>query len=234
MKRTAATRALILLTLWALLLALPQRARAQEDYRYDIGGGFGMTGYLGDANSANLWGNHSWDLQVCFRYLPNNRWAFKTNMYAGGLRGNSAQMENVLPEARNFKFTTTFYEFGELAEFNFFPYGMGKQYQKLKRWTPYIAAGFGFTVWSTDQKAHFSPVIPIGGGVKFKVNPRLNLGVEFLMKKTFSDKLDGNDLSDPYLIKSSFAKNTDWYSTLTFTVTYEFSKRCRACNYKER
>ena len=77
-------------------------------------------------------------------------------------------------------------------------------------------------------------MIPIGGGVKFKVNPRLNLGVEFLMNKTFSDKLDSNDLSDPYLIKSSFAKNTDWYSTLTFTVTYEFSKRCRACNYKER
>ena len=48
-----------------------------------------------------------------------------------------------------------------------------------------------------------------------------------------SDKLDGADLADPYGIKSSFAKNTDWYSTLTFTITYEFSKRCEVCHYKE-
>ena len=53
------------------------------------------------------------------------------------------------------------------------------------------------------------------------------------MKKVFSDRLDGDNLKDPLLIKSSFAKNTDWYSTLTFTVSYEFSKRCAACHYKE-
>ena len=28
-------------------------------------------------------------------------------------------------------------------------------------------------------------------------------------------------------------KNTDWISTMTFTISYEFSERCRACNYKE-
>ena len=53
------------------------------------------------------------------------------------------------------------------------------------------------------------------------------------MKKTFSDRLDGDHLKDPFMIKSSFAKNTDWYSTLTLTLTYEFSKRCAVCHYKE-
>ena len=175
------------LTAWVaalaiLLSALP--AEAQEDYRFDIGGGIGTTGYLGDANTANLYKNP--------------------------------------------------YEIGEQAEFNFFPYGIGEKYRKLKRWTPYIAAGLGFTLWSTDGKAHFGVNIPLGIGIKFKVNKRLNLGMEFLMKKVFSDKLDGDSLSDPYQIKSSFAKNTDWYSTLTFTISYEFSKRCAVCNYKER
>lgn len=216
----------------AICCSLP--APAQEDYRFDIGGGVGMTGYLGDANSANLWKNPSWDLEVLLRYLPNPRWAFKTNFYAGGLRGNTEQMENVLPDGQQFKFTTTFYEVGELAEFNFFSYGMGEQYRKLKRWTPYIAAGLGFTLWTVDGNAHFSVNIPLGGGIKYKLNERVNLGLEFLMKKTFSDKLDGEYLSDPYQIKSSFAKNTDWYSTLTFTISYEFSKRCAVCNYKER
>ena len=40
-------------------------------------------------------------------------------------------------------------------------------------------------------------------------------------------------LADPMGIKSSFMKNTDWYSTLTFTVSYEFSKRRAVCNYKD-
>ena len=53
------------------------------------------------------------------------------------------------------------------------------------------------------------------------------------MKKVFSDRLDGDNLVDPIGIKSSFAKNTDWYSTLTFTISYEFSKRCAQCHYKE-
>ena len=80
------------LTAWVaalaiLLSALP--AEAQEDYRFDIGGGIGMTGYLGDANTANLYKNPSWDIEVLLRYIANPRWAFKTNFYAGGLKGNS-------------------------------------------------------------------------------------------------------------------------------------------------
>lgn len=219
----------------AIFLVLgTQGVRAQEDYRYDMGGGIGMTGYLGDANSGNLMKNPSWDLEFLFRYMPNTRLALKSNLYVGALRGNSAQMTNVLPDAQTFKFNTTFVEAGELVEFNFFSYGMGEKYRKLKRWTPYIAAGLSFTLWSVDGNIHFTPVIPLGGGVKYKLNERLNLGLEFLMKKTFSDKLDGEMLADPYQIKSSFAKNTDWYSTLSFTISYEFSKRCAVCNYKER
>lgn len=230
---SAIRRLAIRLLATVALLTAPLSAYAQEDYRFDMGGGIGMTGYLGDANNANLLKNPSWDIEILFRYLPSPRWGIKTNFYAGGLKGNTEQMTNVLPDGQNFKFSTQFYELGELVEFNFFSYGMGEKYRKLKRWTPYIAAGLSFTLWTVDGNAHFAPVIPLGGGVKFKVNERLNLGVEFLMKKVFSDKLDGDNLSDPYLIKSSFAKNTDWYSTLTFTISYEFSKRCAACNYKE-
>lgn len=204
-----------------------------DDYRYDIGGGLGMTGYLGDANTANLYKNPSWDLEVLFRYILNPRFAFKTNFYAGGLRGNSAQMTNVLPDMASFKFSTTFYEVGEMVEFNFFNYGMGRKYQKLSRLTPYIAAGLGFTLWTVDGTAGFAPVIPFGIGLKYKVSKRVNLGMEWLMKKSFSDKMDGDNLSDPYRIKHAFMKNTDWYNTLTFTISYEFSRRCRECNYKE-
>lgn len=192
-----------------------------------------MTGYLGDANTANLLKHPGWDAELLLRYIANPRWAFKTNLYVGSLSGNSADMTNVFPGGETFKFSTTFYELGELAEFNFFNYGMGESYRKLKRISPYICAGLGFLVWQTDGKAGFSVNIPLGVGVKYKLNRRVNLGFEFLMKKTLTDKLDGENLSDPYQIKSSFMKNTDWYSTMTFTISYEFSQRCAVCHYKE-
>lgn len=208
-------------------------AFAQEDYRFDFGAGVGMTGYLGDANTANLYQSPGWDMQLFLRYIINPRLGLKTNFYVGGLNGNSEHMANVFPDGMNYKFSTTFYELGELFEFNFFEYGMGESYRKLKRITPYITAGLSATMWTVDKSIYAGLTIPLGIGAKFKVNERLNLGLEFLMKKVFSDRLDGVALEDPYTIKSAFAKNTDWYSTLTLTISYEFSKRCAVCNYKD-
>ena len=207
-------------------------ARAQEDYRFDIGGGIGMTGYLGDASS-NLYASPSWDAEILFRYIYNPRFNFKTNFYVGGLGGDTSKMDDILPDGENFKFTTTFYELGEMVEFHFFKYGMGERYRKLKRWTPYITAGLGVTAWKADGKFGAAATIPLGIGFKYKPALRWNLGLEFLMKKTFTDRLDGEHLKDPYGIKSGFMKNTDWYSTLTITISYEFSKRCAVCNYKD-
>ena len=208
-------------------------ASAQEDYRFDIGAGVGMTGYLGDANSANLWANPSWDATILFRYILNPRLNFKTNFYVGGLRGDSSKMDNVLPNDQNFKFSTTFFEIGELVEFHFFNYGMGESYRKLKRWTPYITAGVSITGWIVDGSGSATFTIPMGVGFKYKPALRWNIGLEFLMKKTFSDRVDGNNLSDPLGIKRGFMKNTDWYSTFSLSISYEFSKRCAVCHYKD-
>ena len=216
-----------------LMAALSPVAMAQEDYRFDMGGGIGTTGYLGDANTANLMQNPGVDGQILFRYIHTPRWHFKSAFCFGGIRGDSSQMTNVFPDGKQYKFTSRFYELSEVGEFNFLPYGMGEYYRHLRRFTPYIAAGLGVTLFSNEGGTAFSMVMPIGGGVKYKPSLRWNLGLEFLMKKTFTDKADSPMLSDPYAIESGFAKNTDWYSTLTFTISYEFSKRCATCNYKE-
>ncbi|MCM1491110.1 MAG: porin family protein [Muribaculum sp.] len=228
MKRIA-----IVILICAFAGMLSFRVKAQEDYRYDAGGGIGMTGYLGDANMSNLWSNPGFDAMLLFRYMRNPRIAFKTGFYVGSLSGNTADMTDVLPDAAQFKFSTTFFELGEMFEFNFLNYGIGERYRNLKRFSPYITAGLGATMWTSGGYLGAAFTIPMGVGAKFKLSQRLNLGLEFLMKKTFSDKLDGRDLADPHIIKSGFAKNTDWYSTLSVTLSYEFSKRCATCNYKE-
>ncbi|MDE6632105.1 MAG: hypothetical protein K2K23_03820, partial [Muribaculaceae bacterium] len=67
----------------ALFLGATQTVSAQEDYRYDAGGGIGMTGYLGDANTSNLWSHPGVDGMLLFRYIKSPRIAFKTGLYVG-------------------------------------------------------------------------------------------------------------------------------------------------------
>lgn len=210
-------------------------ATAQEDYRFEMGGGVGMTGYLGDSNTANLYRHPGVDAEIIFRYLRSPRIAFKSQIFGGTLSGNTSNLTDLLPapEAADYNFKTTFFQAAEMFEFNFVNFGQGESYRKLKRISPYIAGGLGLSIWTTEGYTGCAFTIPFGAGVKIKLRERLNLGVEFIMNKTFSDKVDGPVLADPHGIRSSFLKNTDWYSTLSVTLTYEFSKRCAVCNYKD-
>lgn len=71
--------------------------------------------------------------------------------------------------------------------------------------------------------------MPLGLGVKYKIGPRLNLGLEWAVHFSLSDKLDG--VKDPYGIESSgLFKNTDCYSALQLTLTYSFMAKCRTCH----
>ena len=179
MNRIAKISAVIALAVAGIL----PRAAAQEDYRFDIGAGIGMTGYLGDANTANLWSRPGWDAEILFRYILNPRWNFKTNFFVGSLSGDSSTMTNVFPNGASFKFSTLFYELGEMAEFHFFNYGMGETYRRLKRWTPYIAAGVSLTAWSVDGKPGATFTIPSERDSSSSPSLRWNIGLEFLMKK---------------------------------------------------
>ncbi len=114
-------------------------------------------------------------------------------------------------------------------EYNFWPYGTGLDYRGAKRITPFVFAGVGGTYVDTSQGEVITANIPMGVGVKYKVATRLNLGIEWAMHFTFSDKLDG--VVDPYLIKSTGAfKNRDCFSALQLTLTYSFMAKCRTCN----
>lgn len=214
-------------------LSLPAAASAQaqaqeETYRFDAGIGIGMAGYLGDFNESNLFKRPGAAVSGSFRYLPNTRWAIRGLLSAAQLSGDSRDWENVLPGGAAYDFKTWVYDFGARAEFNFFNYGIGESYKQLRRLTPYTALGLGVTCGSPDGGSFVALNLPIAVGLKFKLRERVNLGLEFTMTKVLTDRIDG--VEDPYGIKSSFLKNTDWYGTLTLSVSYEFGKRCVVCN----
>jgi hypothetical protein len=222
-------RKVILLIIIALT---PVALKAQDDpeYRMEIGAGAGMVGYLGDFN-----GNLTKDLQPMFsavaRYIFNPYMALKLNVGFGKLKGSSADVDTYYPDQAEqpYEFSNQLVDVSVLYEYNFWPYGTGRDYRGAKRLVPFVFGGLGATYAKADPKAAFTANVPIGIGAKYKAGERLNIGLEWAMHFSLSDKLDG--VKDPYYVESSGAfKNTDCYSTLQLTLTYSFMAKCKTCN----
>ncbi len=217
----------LLLTLSAMI------ASAQTPvapYKFDFGGSLGMSGYIGEANSGFPFRHPGFTADLGMRYILDARWAFRASLATLGLSGSTADMNNVLPDNAQFDFTSQVWDLNVRCEFNFFNYGIGETYKRLRRWTPYLALGLGVSMASSDGNTAVAPSIPMAFGVKFKLKPRINLHAEFSMTKVFSDKVDGK-LYELNTIKTDFYKNTDWFSRFTIGIAYEFGKRCETCHY---
>ena len=93
---------------------------------------------------------------------------------------------------------------------------------------PFITLGLGMTHYGGEHKG-VTMNLPLGTGVKCKVAQRLNLIIEWAMRFTMSDNLDGR--KDVYGIESNgLFKNTDCYSVLQLGVTYDLWAKCKTCN----
>ena len=215
----------------AVVMAGMAGVHAQETpYKFDFGAGLGMSGYAGDASSS-VFSHPGFTGEAAVRYLPNSRWAVRGVLSVLTISGNTADMENVLPGGQNYTFKSTVFDLGGRVEFNFFSYGVGETYKRMRRWTPYLTVGLGVSLASCGGETAIGPNLPMGAGLKFKLRERLNLGVEMTMTKVFNDKIDGPQLTDLTTIKSSFVKNNDWYMRFTVGLSYEFGKRCETCHY---
>ena len=218
---------LLMMTLGTTTTAV---AQTDDEYRMEIGGGVGMVNYLGDFNN-NLTKNLQPGASLIMRYLFNPYSGLKLNATYGKLKGNSADVETYYPDLADapVEFSNTLIDVGLTYEYNFFPYGTGRDYRGAKRLVPFVFLGIAGTYVKGDDESVFTGNFPIGLGIKYKIGSRLNLGVEWAMHFTLSDKLDGTE--DPYGIESSGAfKNTDCYSSLMVTLTYSFWAKCSTCN----
>ena len=220
----------ILMLLCITITATMLHQSHAQDYKYEIGVEAGMSSYWGDTNQTSIIYKPGFTGGAIFRYVINYRWAIRANLSAAMLAGNTADFDNVLPGGAEHQFSTTLFDAGCRAEFNFLNYGIGQAYKNTSRFSPYITAGIGFCAGFPEGNNFFTVNIPFGVGVKYKVAERWNLGLEFVMHKTFGDRVDGWELKAPYQIPSSALKNTDWFSTLVFTVTYDFGFKKLPCN----
>ena len=214
-----------------LVVAVCVKAQTEPEYRLELGGGVGAVTYLGDFN-----GNIFKEMQPMgsllakYRFTPRQAVAFSVGY--GQLKGSSRNAKTYYPTITDYNFKSSLVDVGLRYDYNFWPYGTGMEYRGAQRLTPYIYIGMGMTFAKPDNgeaKSVATVNVPLGGGVKYKVADRLNLAVEWTIHFTGSDLLDG--VKDPYGIQSSgIFKNTDCYSQLRATLTYDLWQKCKTCH----
>lgn len=218
-----------------LLLLLPLfalTASGQNDetlYRLELGGGIGFgTGHT------DLKGKWAADMAAIARFPLNPRMAVKTQLSYLNLKGSTEGQKNFYPALPDtpgtdrlaYSVSNAVIDASALYELHFLPYGYLRDYKGHCRLVPYLQMGFGLTYGKAGKA--FTANIPLGVGVKYKVAERLNLGLDWLVHFTLSDKLDG--LEAPLGISSSGFRNKDHYSALSLTLTYDLNPRCPTCN----
>ena len=218
-----------------ILLAVVPMVSAQElEYKMELGGMAGGCFYLGDANYLTPFKHTAMAGGLLARYNFNPRMAIKGDLAVGRIKGATEGQSNKFPDG-NTTFSRNLYELSAQFEYNFFAYGTGAGYKDSRRLSPYIQAGIGMTYAPKPANHVFALNIPMGIGVKYKLAQRLNVGDEWTIRFTTSDRLEVTNaaelqLDDPYGIESKGIKNKDSYSMLMLYISYDMFPKYRKCN----
>ena len=226
------------LCLMTLLLGMPVVMNAQyadEEYRMEVGGYLGGAAYMGDANYNNPFKEMGISAGLLARYNFNPRMTLKCDIAMGQIAGDTRTSTTAYPEGQQISFERKIYDVGLQFEYNFWPYGNGMSYSESRLFTPYLLGGVGLSIAPKPAESVVASHFALGAGVKYKFAPRWNVGVEFSVRFTGTDKLDvtsldGLILEDPFQIKGGFMKNKDCYSMMGVTVTYDIWPHCDNCN----
>jgi len=260
-----------LITLF-IILYLPVMLFSQ---RSELGLMLGATYYLGDLKSSS---NHFSMSMPAGGLLYRYNWSIKVNAIFGYLAADD-NITNPPQKYRNLSFRSPLFEFSPHVELNFFKYQTG---HKKYKFSPYLFGGiclFYFnpqakyndkwfdlqplgtegqgTIEYPDRKPYslISFGIPFGLGLKFSPTKKLNIGLEWGMRKTFTDYLD--DVSktyvDPTILSTQKSpmsgilsdrseiihahdsqrgnsKNNDWYSFASLNLTFKLDFSDKSCS----
>ena len=209
-------------------------AAAQDDgYLMELGLGGGGCFYMGDANN-RLYNNTNGVFSVLARYNVNPRFSLKADFAAAGISGDTNDAFGVIP-GDGLRFSRTVYDAGVQVEWGFCGYGM-EGWNGCHRIAPYGLIGLGLTYAPKPVNNDFAANFPIGLGIRYKISDRVNIGLEWTMRFSTSDRLDvtrtmpDTQLENPFTIKGKGIKNKDSYSFTMLYVTFDVFKRPCNCN----
>lgn len=214
-----------LILLFSLIFAFT--SQGQKRNNIDVGPFIGSTYYMGDLNMGKQLYSPNIAAGIVARFPINKRYTFRGNAIYGIVEGSDIDFGSY-QQARRHTFKNQIIELSAMFELNYLPYkdGSEKEY-----YTPYVAAGLG-GYFCPEIAPPVQLVFPFGMGFKYNVNKKLNISLEWMFRRTFTDKLDNlsgvriEDLASKQLASYS---NKDWYSFVGVILTYKFKLRRNVC-----
>lgn len=194
--------------------------------------------YLGELNQSRQFQSTEPGIGVFLRHNLNKRWSVRANVSFGRLSSDDKDFSNNYQKLRNHKFSTSIFESVLQAEFNFIPYRLGSQ-KNESHVTPYFASGLGFLLLSNTDQA-YNITLPLSVGLKLALTKKLEIGLEWSFRKTFSDNID-NLSGQEYQIaemekvdterykQKAFLYGKDWYAFGGVFITYKIFQSRSVC-----
>lgn len=235
-------RNLHILLILTLLTTGWQQASGQA--KGDIAFFYGQSYYLGEINHVTQFKQMNTAFGGFYRHNFNLRYSLRGNVYYGKLSADDATSPYKYNLLRNQSFEVNLLDIGLQAEFNFLPYITTSYKYKF---SPYVTAGLSYRTFLSNSPAKNGINIPFGIGIKYNLNQKFSVGFEWVIRKTFSDDMDGlaeypeNPLLVEFLNNQSAAKfrqtstlyRNDYYVFtgvfLSYKIVYK-SMKCPAYN----
>jgi Domain of unknown function (DUF6089) len=196
---------------------------ANAQYEYVQQGEFGITAgaahYFGDINTRAAINRPKPALGIFFRKQFNNYLGMRISAHYAQLGYSDIYSKNAYQQKRNLSFNTNLWELAVQGDFNFFKFVPGNPDYLF---TPYVTLGVGLFSYDPyamldgkkvflrplgtegQNKAYLSRkpyntmavCLPIGAGIKYNINEKMNISFEISHRLTSTDYLD--DVSTTY------------------------------------
>jgi len=236
----------LLLSFTCLVLKAEQYPRNRE-----IGIMPGISYYMGDLNPEGHLTHRSLFHLAGALYFKNNynpRWSQRFMIMRGTLSGDDDFLFGSYPQWRNLNFRSSVTEVSTTIEFNFLEFSY---VESRSQWgTPYLfagIAGFYFNPKGTingreldlqsqlhelKEYSKISFAIPFGVGAKVRLGDRVAMGIEYGMRKTFTDYIDDvstvfND--SPY--QRGDSQQNDWYQFAGISFSLRVGSKFTNCHF---
>ena len=208
----------------AVLLLLAVQTRAQID---EVGFGFGGMTYAGDISRGYRILKSKPAGTLFVRQNLNDFLSMKFGVAAGRIAASDSDNPiDAFAAARNASFDISVIEFSMMLEYHFLDF---RSASPRARWSPYFTGGLALFAMSGHQAkprpySNFQPSVPIGFGIKYILNPKWMIGIEWGVRKLFFDYLDNVSEGDP---QSKNYQYGNWYDNDTYyyaglTLSYAF------------
>jgi hypothetical protein len=199
----------------------------------------GTTYYLGELNPGVPFVNKPRPIiGVLYRKNWSKRYALRLSANYGKLAAEDKMNSSEWSGFRELSFSSSILEASGVLEFNFLPYQINNY--NTSPFTPFVYIGIAAfqvkpTVENTTTGAEvegsslIAPSVPFGFGFKFDFIRNLGLSIDWGVRKTFTDEVDG--LGETYLngYQLSNSENNDWYSFVGISLNYKILTKRDRC-----